>query len=182
MVSRNGAFALTVMLLVSSSAQSMRYLPSMPSLPSCASLKANAVDGAYFTAKVAAAIVAFEVVHSGACRVWNWARGNTPAKLAAVVKAYVPTVRSASQKQAALGGRVKALEEDNGRAYTAYSAVDVRLARLEGSVFPSANHTSRRPAAIDTTSTSNASAASAAVLNNALGNSQPATSNGTNNV
>lgn len=76
MVSRNSAFALTVMLLVSSSAQSMSYLPSLPSLPSislpsCASLKSNASDATWFTAKVAAAMIAAKFACNFSCYAWN---------------------------------------------------------------------------------------------------------------
>lgn len=76
MVSRNSAFALTVMLLVSSSAQSMSYLPSLPSLPSislpsCASLQSNASDATWFTAKVAAAMIAAKLAYNVGCRLWN---------------------------------------------------------------------------------------------------------------
>lgn len=62
MVSRNSAFALTVMLLVSSSAQAMSYVPSMPSLPSLSSLFSvfNKDNGA-FVAKVAASLAVIKV-------------------------------------------------------------------------------------------------------------------------
>lgn len=129
MVSRNSAFALTVMLLFSSSAQSMSYLPSLPSLPSCASLKSNASDATWFTAKVAAAMIAAKFALHASCYAWNKGRSLLPATWAAKV----PAVQSSCAKQACLNNRVATLEQAIAQPCAGYNGVCTRLSSLERS-------------------------------------------------
>lgn len=73
MVSRSSAFALTVMLLVSATAQAS-WLPSMPSLPSLPSLSSvfNKNNGV-FVAKVAASLFVFDIARKVGSKVWSYA-------------------------------------------------------------------------------------------------------------
>ena len=90
MVSRNSAFALTVMLLVSSSAQAMSYLPSMPSLPSLPSFSSvfNKENGK-FVAAVAASLVVIDLARNAGSKLFNLGAKHTPAAVAApLARAY----------------------------------------------------------------------------------------------
>lgn len=94
MVSRNSAFALTVMLLVSASAQAS-WVPSL-SLPSSVTSAFSSVfnkENGIFAAKVAAALVVIDVVCKTGKKLWSY----TPAcvsghvaKAHAAVHAHTP--------------------------------------------------------------------------------------------
>jgi len=77
---KNSVVALTVMLLVSSSAQSMNYLPSMPAIPTCADAK----SAGFFAAKVGAAIVALKIACNVSYFAWEKVSANLPAAPAGI--------------------------------------------------------------------------------------------------
>lgn len=133
MVLRKSAVALTAMLLVSSAAQAS-WLPSF-SMPTQDSLKANAKDGACFTAKVAAAVVVAKFACTVGCSAWNYGRSFLPAKVAKKV----PVAQSSCQREACLRARVKALED---KPCVGFADLNNRVGVAEVKIKALAAHTS----------------------------------------
>lgn len=150
MVSRKSAFALSVMLLVSSSAQSMPsagtvptsvdvsfQVPSLPTftmpswVPSAATVQTCATKFAWQTAGVAASLAVIYGAHYLASKGLGWAH----AKSHPTIQRYLPnTLGSTREREQATDARLEALEK-NGiarhHASTLKTEIDAVAKRLD---------------------------------------------------
>jgi hypothetical protein len=154
MVSRNSAFALTVMLLASVSAQAS-WVPSMPSfslpsLPSVSSVFNK--DNGVFVAKVAAAMVVLDVACKTSKKLWS----------------YMPdcvTGHAAKAHNAFYARTPKFLKTPACKVNDRLSSVESQLAELNATVFAKTAESGAKKSAEAASATSAASLAAHAALN-----------------